>query len=160
LTLVELLVVIMVVMILAGFLLTVLPGMFESTYRSEAMTTIRGLYTAIEVYKTEFQCYPGASGVSNTINQNGLLRQLTRIRVFSYDKKRLIGNVASGQGRLGDPWEQPYHYHTGNTGTALDNKISHFVKIYSSGPNNEKDNWTGFKTWRPPELPIYVKETR
>ncbi|MCX7933675.1 MAG: type II secretion system GspH family protein, partial [Planctomycetota bacterium] len=170
LTLVELLVVIMVIMILAGFLLAVIPGMFESSYRSEVMTTIRGLYAAIEVYKTEFQRYPAASSDaanypgtpsnSNIIAVDGLLGQLAKMRVFSYDKKRLIGDVAGGKGRLGDPWEQPYHYHAGSTGTQLDNEISHYVKIYSSGPDNEKPGWDGFKTWRPPTLPIYAKETK
>lgn len=160
LTLIELLVVIMVIMILAGFLLSIIPGMFESSYRSEVMTTIRDLYNAIEVYKTEFQCYPGASATSNIIEQDGLLAQLARTRTFSYDKKRLIGDVDNGKGRLGDPWQQPYHYHPGNTDTQLDNEISHYVKIYSSGPDNENTAWTGFVTWRPPELPIYAKETK
>ena len=173
-TMTELLIVVCIIMVLAGFVLVGVGRVWQSTYRADAQSTIKNLYLAFDSYKTEFMFYPFADSTSKelctdkTSSPLPILDEFDSRKLFAYDHKYL---GASGH-TLVDPWKQPYVCYNGDIGHTIDNQVSHPVKIYSAGyiESQSKGNWvrptgsssTGYDKWKDPStgviLPVYISD--
>jgi len=96
-TIVELLVVIAVISVLAGFTLMALGGSNEQAARKRAKVEVSGMGNALEAYRSKFGSYPAALNGSNV--------PLTNIARFLQSEK-----IAEAAGAALDPYGSPYIY--------------------------------------------------
>lgn len=97
LTIIELLVVVVVIAVLAGFTLAALGGSNEQAARKRTQVEISSMGNALEAYRSKFGSYPPALNGSNV--------PLTNIARFLQSEK-----IAQASGVALDPFGNPYIY--------------------------------------------------
>jgi general secretion pathway protein G len=125
-TLIELLVVVSIIIIIAGSLLTVIPGFYIKTQRKATKAFIERLETAIEQYNNDYRFYPPGTGPTGIEDLRNALQPIdsTSKKYIEFDKKDI---ESSG---IVDDWGNPFVYEhsspTYNTST---------YDFYSTGPD-------------------------
>jgi general secretion pathway protein G len=134
-TLIELIVVLAVISILAGFLFTAGQASRRKAKETRAEAMIASLETAVSIYYADNGDYPseGASAADNTSLKNAL----TTNALMEFD----TGDIGAG-GNIVDPWGNPYNYDvapvSGNTAS---------YNLWSYGPDGTSGNADDIKNW-------------
>jgi len=125
-TLIELLVVVSIIIIIAGTLLTVIPGFYIKTQKKATRVFIERLEVAIEQYNNDYRSYPPGTGPTGIEELKNALQPIdtTSKKYIEFDKK----DIESGG--IVDEWGNPFVYEqsapTYNTRT---------YDLYSTGPD-------------------------
>ena len=125
-TLIELLVVVSLIIIIAGSLLTVIPGFYIKTQKKATKAFIERLETAIEQYNNDYRSYPPGTGSTGIENLKKALEPIdSNSKIYiEFDEKEIENNG------IVDDWGNPFVYEhsfpTYNTRT---------YDLYSTGPD-------------------------
>jgi len=132
-TLIELITVIMIIMALAGLLLTGVHKARQRALISTTQTAIATIETAISMYETDYGDYP-PSGNANMVTAltTDPSDSAWRGPYMLFDEEDLSG------GAFLDPWGNSYSYTNNTTGSPGHNGAN-YVDIYSTGPNGSGD---------------------
>ena len=125
-TLIELLVVVSIIIIIAGSLLTVIPGFYIKTQKKTTKAFIERLEVAIEKYNNDYRSYPPGAGPTGIEDLKKALRPIdsTSKKYIEFDEREIASNS------IVDNWGNPFVYEhsspTYNTRT---------YDLYSTGPD-------------------------
>jgi len=122
-TLVEIMVVVAVIGIIAGFVLAAAGGVQKKAARDQAKAEIKTMTIALERYKTDRVTYPGSTNPSRT----ALFTNLTNYMTFK------TSQVTNNQ--VLDPYGYPYWYRS--PAGAANTMLSESFEIWSTGPNGK-----------------------
>ncbi len=126
LTLIELLVVVSIIIIIAGSLLTVIPGFYIKTQKKATKAFIERLELAIEQYNNDHRSYPPGTGHTGIEDLKKALQSIdsTSRKYIEFDEKNIESSwIVDG---WGNPFVYEYSSPTHNT---------HSYDLYSTGPD-------------------------
>ncbi len=125
-TLIELLVVVSIIIIIAGSLLTVIPGFYIKTQKKATKAFIERLETAIEQYNNDYRSYPPGTGSRGIENLKKALHPIDSVsmKYIEFNEKEIVGND------IVDEWGNPFVYEQSSPTYNI-----RTYDLYSTGPD-------------------------